>query len=234
MRLCFGEFVLDDGARQLSHQGKPAHLTPKALELLEFLVERRPRAVSKADLSGRLWPDTHVTEANLPVLVHEVREALADDPHDPHWVRTVARFGYAFCGDVRGRAAEGGEAEETEESPWDCRILWGGREILLRPGENVLGRAHEAAVWIDDSSVSRRHAIVRVSEGGATLEDAESRNGTFRSGQRVKDTVPLEDGDEFVLGGVLLTFRVFHRSGFDGVTSHSTAPLASPPKTSIP
>jgi pSer/pThr/pTyr-binding forkhead associated (FHA) protein len=99
--------------------------------------------------------------------------------------------------------------------------------ILLRPGENVLGRAHDAAVWIDDTSVSRRHAVIRVGDDGATLEDAESRNGTFRRGQKVEGVVPLEDGDEFVLGGVLLTLRVFPRDG-DAGTSRSTAPLVTP------
>ncbi|MCG6925973.1 MAG: FHA domain-containing protein [Acidobacteria bacterium] len=195
------------------------HLTPKALELLEFLVEMRPRAVSKEELNERLWPSTHVTGANLPVLVHEVREALGDDPQTPHWLRTVARFGYSFCGEARPDPDNG-----VDESPWDCRILWGGREILLRAGENILGRAHDAAVWIDDSSVSRHHAVIHVSAGGATLEDSASRNGTFRRGQRIDGEVALEDGDEFVIGGVLLTFRIYARGG-DPETSRSTAPL---------
>ena len=78
MRLRFGEFVLDDAARQLSRDGSSVHLTPKALELLEFLVERRPRAVSKEELHEHLWPDTHVTGANLPVLIHEVRDGKFD------------------------------------------------------------------------------------------------------------------------------------------------------------
>lgn len=222
LRIRFGEFVLDDEARLLSRDGQPVHLTPKALELLEFLVERRPRAVSKDELHECLWPSTHVTGANLPVLIHEVREALGDDPQNPHWLRTVARFGYSFCGEVSPDPAGG-----VEESPWDCRILWGGREILLRAGENVLGRAHDAAVWIDDTSVSRRHAVIRVSDEGATLADSESRNGTFRRGQRVDEPVALEDGDEFVIGGVLLTFRISHRTGDSGA-SRSTAPLLSP------
>jgi DNA-binding winged helix-turn-helix (wHTH) protein len=218
MRLRFGEFVLDEEARQLSCGEQPVHLTPKALELLEFLVRNRPRAVSKEQLHEQLWPSTHVTETNLPVLVHEVRHALGDDPHDPHWVRTVARFGYSFCGEAT--------AEGSKECPWDCRILWGGREVLLRSGENVLGRAHDASVWIDDSSVSRHHALIRVGEDGATLEDFESRNGTFRRGQKVAEAVPLEDGDEFVLGGVLLTFRAFPRG--EAGASRSTAPLNTP------
>jgi DNA-binding winged helix-turn-helix (wHTH) protein len=219
LRISFGEFVLDDEARLLSRDGQPVHLTPKALELLEFLVEMRPRAVSKEELNERLWPSTHVTGANLPVLVHEVREALGDDPQTPHWLRTVARFGYSFCGEARPDPDNG-----VDESPWDCRILWGGREILLRAGENILGRAHDAAVWIDDTSVSRHHAVIHVSAGGATLEDSASRNGTFRRGQRIDGEVALEDGDEFVIGGVLLTFRIYARGG-DPETSRSTAPL---------
>jgi DNA-binding winged helix-turn-helix (wHTH) protein len=223
MRLCFGEFVLDDTARQLIRDGEPVHLTPKAFELLELLIASRPRAVSKTEFHRRLWPGTHVTESNLPVLIHELREVLGDDPHEPRWVRTVARFGYSFCGEVQQAPTESGE----NTSPWDCRILWGGREILLRMGENVLGRTHEAAVWVDDASVSRHHAVIRVSDGGATLEDSGSRNGTFLRGQRIDGAVPLQDGDEFVLGGVLLTFRAFRRDGLDGA-SRSTAPLFSP------
>ena len=226
MRLRFGEFVLDDTARQLSCRDRTVHLTPKALELLELLVRSRPRAVSKLEFHERLWPRTHVTDSNLPVLIHELREVLGDDPHEPRWIRTVARFGYSFCGDVRRDAAGPGE----DDGSWDCRILWGGREILLREGENLLGRTHDAAVWVDDASVSRHHALIRISDHGVTLEDAGSRNGTFLRGERIDGTVPLQDGDEFVLGGVLLTFRSFRRDGLDAGVSRSTAPLASPVK----
>jgi DNA-binding winged helix-turn-helix (wHTH) protein len=227
MRLCFGDFVLDDTARQLSRGGQPVHLTPKALELLELLITSRPRALSKAEFHERLWAGTHVTDSNLPVLIHELREVLGDEPHEPRWIRTVARFGYSFCGDVQRNPAGPGE----DKSPWDCRILWGGREILLRTGENILGRTHDAAVWVDDASVSRHHALIRVSDDGATLEDSESRNGTFFRGERIDGAVPLQDGDEFVLGGVLLTFRSFQRDGLGEGVSRSTAPLSSPLKT---
>jgi DNA-binding winged helix-turn-helix (wHTH) protein len=226
MRLCFGEFVLDDTARQLTRDGDPVHLTPKAFELLELLVASRPRAVSKDEFHERLWPETHVTDSNLPVLIHELREVLGDEPHDPQWIRTVARFGYSFCGEVQRETADAGEPE----CPWDCRVLWGGREILLRAGDNIIGRTHEAAVWVDDASVSRHHALIRVSDDGATLEDHDSRNGTFRGGQRIEGAVPLRDGDEFVVGGVLLTFRAFRRDGLDDGGSRSTAPLNSPLK----
>ena len=115
----------------------------------------------------------------------------------------------------------------------DCRIFWGGREILLRTGENILGRTHDAAVWVDDASVSRHHALIRVSDDGATLEDSESRNGTFLRGERIDGAVPLQDGDEFVLGGVLLTFRSFQHDGVGEGVSRSTAPLSSPLKRQV-
>ena len=223
MRVRFGEFVLDGVCRQLERNGTQVHLTPKAFDLLGLLVDGRPRAFSKDEIHEHLWPATHVSESNLPVLVHELREALADDPHDPHWVRTIARFGYAFC----GQAQPEGDDSPVWECRWDCRIVGGAREILLRPGENVLGRSSEAAVWIDDSSVSRRHALIRVCDSVPTLEDCESRSGTYIRGQRIDGPVPLEDGDGIVLGEVERTFRFFSRDGAPIATARSTEPIAS-------
>jgi DNA-binding winged helix-turn-helix (wHTH) protein len=225
VRLRFGEFVLDGVARQLSRDGEAVHLTPKAFELLALLVESGGRALSKDEIQQRLWPSLHVSESNVPVLMHELREALRDDPHEPRWIRTVARFGYAFCGEVRPEPDD----PSAWECRWDCRVLWGEREILLRPGENVLGRSPETAVWVDDASVSRRHAIIRVSDLGATLEDCGSRNGTFVRGQPIGAAVSLADGDEFVLGGVLLRFRCFVRGGDPAGASRSTLPIDNPP-----
>ena len=56
------------------------------------------------DLGTRqlLQPSTFVTDANLAVLVAELRRALHDRPRAPRFVRTVHRFGYAFCGQIAG------------------------------------------------------------------------------------------------------------------------------------
>ena len=221
MRLAFGDFVLDTAARQLLRDGKEVHLRPKAYELLEVLVENRPRAVSKDRLREHLWPDTHVVEGNLHVLAGEVRKALGDDPREPHWVRTVAGFGYAFSGAAR---PQGGD---HDDGPWECHVILGRREIVLRQGENAIGRAHDVAVWVDDDSVSRRHAVIQVGADGVFLEDCGSRNGTFRRAERVKGVVRLDDRDEIAVGGVLLIVRVSHRDEHlaGGASSRSTAPI---------
>jgi DNA-binding winged helix-turn-helix (wHTH) protein len=225
MRVRFGGFVLDHEARQLEQGGHPVHLTPKALELLELLVERRPNAVSKAEIHDRLWPDTFVADVNLPVLVHELREALEDDPHDPRFLRTVTRFGYSFCGSAR---PEPDAPEWAQTSPFEYRLIWGVREIALQPGDNLLGRTHDATIWVDHGSVSRRHALLRVSEEGATLEDCGSKNGTFIGGDRVAECVPLRDGDRILLGSALLVFRCFPRDKTSTATDaavRSTGPI---------
>ena len=61
---------------------------------------RRPAAVSKAEIQEHLWPDTFVSEANIPTLVAEIRDAIDDDARQPRFIRTVFGFGYGFCGDV--------------------------------------------------------------------------------------------------------------------------------------
>ena len=76
------------------------HVSPKAFALLEALIKVRPKAVSKDELHSCLWPETFVSDANLPNLVAELRESLGDDAHEPRIIRTVQRYGYAFRADA--------------------------------------------------------------------------------------------------------------------------------------
>jgi DNA-binding winged helix-turn-helix (wHTH) protein len=227
MRVRFGSFVLDSEARQLDRGGHPIHLTPKALELIELLVDRRPNAVSKAEIHDRIWPDTFVADVNLPVLVHELREALEDDPHEPVFLRTVTRFGYAFCATAR---PEPEAPEWAARCPFEYRLIWGVREIALQPGDNLLGRTHDATIWVDHSSVSRRHSLLRVSEDGATVEDCGSKNGTFLGGDRVVGPVRLRDGDRILLGSALLVFRSFPKDRTSTETDAGARPTAPLPE----
>ena len=94
-----------------------------------------------------------------------------------------------------------------------CRLLWDGREIPLQPGENVLGREPEAAVWIDDSAVSRRHARIVVGGDMATLEDLGSKNGTKLQGKKIRTVAPLADRDAIRIGPASLVFRLYRQTG---------------------
>lgn len=102
MQVSFGEFVLDLDSRELRRGVEPVRLSPKAFQLLEILVINRPKALSKADLQDKLWPDTFVVEKNLANLVSETRQALGDSPSAPGFIRTVPRYGYAFHETIPG------------------------------------------------------------------------------------------------------------------------------------
>jgi len=75
-------------------------------------------------------------------------------------------------------------------------------------GENLIGRAEEAAVRIDVDGVSRRHARIVADGGRFTLEDLGSKNGTWLREQRLAAPAALEDGDAFRLGRTMLVFSV--------------------------
>jgi DNA-binding winged helix-turn-helix (wHTH) protein len=202
MRVSFGDFVLDRGTRQLLCGASPRHLGPKAFELLEILLGHRPNVVSKQRIRDRLWPKTFVTEWALASVVAEVRAALQENSKAPRFVRTVHRVGYAFCGE-----ADESTERPSVEVPTICRLQLEGREVVLPAGAHVLGRDVDGATRIDSSSVSRRHALVVIEDGAATLEDLGSKNGTFLRGKRISAPMALVDGDEFRLGRVRITLR---------------------------
>lgn len=205
MRVRFGECLLDSETRELYVGGKSVHVQPKAFQFLELLLENRPRAVSKSQIHERLWPGTFVSDGTLTSLLVEVRNAIGDEARHPLYVRTVHRFGYAFCGsaeEVRARVS----STPAKKAFW---VLRGRSRIPLEPGETVIGRDPGAGLFIDDASVSRRHARIVVSEEGATLEDLGSKNGTLLGDRKIEAEVPLKDGTRIRIGAVLLTFRMF-------------------------
>ena len=210
MRLRFADCGFDSETREVLRGGRALAISPKAFTLLELLLDRRPKAVSRAEIHSHLWPDVHVSEANLANLVVELRAALGDDARTPRLIRTVSRFGYAFIGSaVRDR----NPPPRLELRSRVYRLIWGRREIALDPGENLIGRDREAVVWIDDESVSRRHAAIAIDDDGAAIEDLGSKNGTFVTGERIKGSKRLRDRDVVRIGPARLMLRVLRRTG---------------------
>jgi len=195
----FGSFALAADSRTLARDGEDLHLTPKAFDLLLLLVDAAPRVVPKAELHARLWPDSFVADTTLVGLVKEVRRVLGDtDPASPV-IRTVARVGYAFAPTLRDDASLAAASRH-----W---LVADGRSYPLASGVNTVGREPAADVWLDSSSVSRRHAHIVVTGSEARLEDLGSKNGTTVNGARVRGALVLRDGDRLSIGSVPLTYR---------------------------
>ena len=202
MRVQFGDITLDSDSRQLVRGGAAVHLSPKAFDLLCHLVERRPSAMSKDQLFALVWPGTFVVEANLTVLVTELRRALGDDAHTPRFIRTIHKHGYAFCGQVTEIAPRPPARDALRV--W---LLWNDRVLPLAEGENVIGRDPSCGVWLDQPGVSRRHARVVVGDDVAEIEDLGSTNGTFVSEVAIAGRHPLRDADIIQVGSVDLKYR---------------------------
>jgi len=201
MPLHFEDFELDEERRQLLRAGEPVPLEPKAYAFLTLLVERRPRALSRAQVRDAVWPGVFVSESTLNQAISSVRRALGDDPRQPRFVRTVHGFGYAFCADVH--------AGEPSRPPGRSalRLVWGDRVLWLSPGENTIGRDLGAGLCLEAASVSRLHARIVVDGTDAILEDLGSKNGTQLNGEPLEGARPLHDGDDVRLGNVRLLFR---------------------------
>jgi len=86
----------------------------------------------------------------------------------------------------------------------------GGRagESFYPSGERTLiGRSPDCAVFLDDVTVSRKHAELVQSGEHYTIKDLGSLNGTFVNRQRIEaEEVEVEDDDEIQIGKYRLTF----------------------------
>lgn len=207
MRKRFRDCVFDSETRQLFRGGRPVHLSPKAFALLDRLLRRAPKAISRDEILTEIWGETFVSDSTLTNVVAEIRAAIGDPARSPELLRTVHAFGYAFS----GTAIE--EEDETVSGPHRFRLVRGGRVFFLLEGENVIGRDPAARVSIDHASVSRHHARIAIQDGRAVIDDLGSRNGTFVAGRPVKAPTGLEDGDVIGLGPVTLVFEVLGTGG---------------------
>jgi DNA-binding winged helix-turn-helix (wHTH) protein/TolB-like protein len=106
----FGSYRYDAAQRLLFRDGALTPLTPKALETLHVLLERRGRIVEKEDLLKLVWPDTVIEEVGLARNISHLRKALGDS--EGIIIETIPRRGYRFVAEVR-------EIDEREDGAVD-------------------------------------------------------------------------------------------------------------------
>src|SRR5216683_5606452 len=95
-----GQFVLDSRKRTVTCADSPVSLTPKAFDVLLFLMQNPNRLVTKEELLLAVWGETFVEEGNLTQYISHLRRALGDNPEDARLIVTIARKGYQFTADV--------------------------------------------------------------------------------------------------------------------------------------
>lgn len=207
-----GGILLDRLRYEVRFNGRLIQLERIPMGLLVLLMEHPGELVCRDDIARVLWgTDTFVEiDPGINTAVAKLRRAFHDDPEHPRYIATVVGKGYRFVQEVTALDLE---SSERRLGASQFRVVWNSRSVPLIDGDNVVGRDASAAVCIDSTSVSRRHAVIRVKVDHAVVEDLASKNGTRVNGRRLQGPTQLADGDEILVGTERLVFLAASLSG---------------------
>src|SRR6516164_6312698 len=118
MQLLFCDHTLDPDRRELRRGSEPIAVEPQVFDLLIHLIRNRDRVVSKDDLIASVWDGRIVSESTLTSRINAARKAIGDSGEEQKLIRTIARRGFRFVGEVRMQS-NCGEPADTAGPPWD-------------------------------------------------------------------------------------------------------------------
>ena len=101
VQFLFADHVLDTDRRELHRGSEAISVEPQVLDLLICLVQNRNRVVTKDDLIASVWRGRIVSEATLTSRIYAARKAVGDSGQGQKLIRTIARKGLRFVGDVQ-------------------------------------------------------------------------------------------------------------------------------------
>jgi DNA-binding winged helix-turn-helix (wHTH) protein len=100
VQFLFADHTLDSGRRELRRGSTPIAVEPQVFDLLLYLVQNSERVVSKDDLIASVWRGRTVSDSTLASRINAVRKAIGDNGEAQKLIRTFARKGIRFVGDV--------------------------------------------------------------------------------------------------------------------------------------
>ncbi len=163
MQLGFGDYVIDSAKRELRRGSEPIALEPQVFDVLLYLVQNRERVVSKDDLIATVWNGRIVSESTLTSRITAARKAIGDSGEQQRLIKTYARKGFRFVGEVRAlsegkerlghpkqtgaapapsisRASPEGGDEKAHGAAKTSALKWGGRpSVAVLPFANLSG-----------------------------------------------------------------------------------------------
>ncbi|MFN0183717.1 MAG: ATP-binding protein [Aquabacterium sp.] len=145
----FGSWRLVPAQRALLSDGQAIKIGSRALDVLQTLIERRERVVSKDELMALAWPGVVVEENNLQVQVVTLRKLLGHPA-----IATVPGRGYRFTLAVQVDGM--GDAPPTVHA-------WAPSPVVAGAAADLVGRDEDVAALLD---LVQRHALVTVAGAG--------------------------------------------------------------------
>src|SRR5262245_40312023 len=123
----FHAFRLDLTNHCLWHGDERVSLTPKAFDLLRYLVEHRDRLVTQEEILDALWTDTFVNQEVVKKYILGIRKVLGDRPDNPEFIRTFPKRGYQFVAPVTDDRRTSTEKVSASAKPFLDRHAARGR-----------------------------------------------------------------------------------------------------------
>jgi TolB-like protein len=140
MRLLFGDCALDLDRRELARGGETVAIGPQVFDLLVHLVRNHERVVTKDELLETVWRGRIVSESTLNSHINAARRAIGDSGEEQRMIRTLARKGFRFVGDVReAQAADAPVAEPGYELPKEALALPAKPSVAVLAFDNMSG-----------------------------------------------------------------------------------------------
>src|SRR5215467_4033560 len=172
----FHSFRLDIVNHCLWNGEDRVSLTPKAFDVLRYLVEHTERLVTQDELLGALWPETYVNPEVIKKYVLGIRKALGDRHEKPKFIETFPRRGYQFVApvtegnsagssDARVHAAQnivGRAGSMAQLNGYLSHALKGHRQIIFVTGEAGVGKT---TLTDEFHQMAARHRNLRVVRG---------------------------------------------------------------------
>jgi TolB-like protein/DNA-binding winged helix-turn-helix (wHTH) protein/cytochrome c-type biogenesis protein CcmH/NrfG len=116
LQLCFGGYVLDGRRRELRRGEEPIALEPQVFDVLLFLVQNRERVVTKDDLIAAVWDGRIISDSTLTSRITAARKAVGDSGEQQSLIKTYARKGFRFVGEVRSGLETDGNGRSPEQA----------------------------------------------------------------------------------------------------------------------
>src|SRR5258708_27987254 len=140
----FEDCSLDVERRELRRRMDLVPAEPQVLDLLQYLIRNRDHVVSKDELIKAVWNGRIISESALSSRITAVRHAVGDSGEQQRLIRTIARKGFRFVGDIQEKQAseDDGSAKlplKTTESTTPTLLLPDKPSIAVLPFQNMSG-----------------------------------------------------------------------------------------------
>jgi len=183
----FSDCQLDLDRFELRRAGRLRPVEPQVFDLLAVLVRERHRVVPKEELLDTVWGNRFVSESALTSRVKTARQAIGDDGHSQHLIRTARGRGYQFVAPVDEAAQPDPAATPAPARPaQEIRFCAAGDGVRLAYAVSGAGPPLvKAANWLSHlaydwespvwrhwlTELSCRFRLVRYDERGCGLSD---------------------------------------------------------------